>query len=165
MPSDGFQCQVRGGPENQGSLTRGFPEEAKVEPRPSKEDEKKKGSVFHVEAAECAEEQARKQPCGQGLKEVQCGWVTAWADLKRAKTRSRHRQPACYLKEFELHGKSMGSYRNGLEKVQMIKLLISGKQIEEAKNVGTKIIWWKVTALDKDRSSGDGETQRKPSAL
>lgn len=37
-----------------------------MESRPSKEDEKKKGSVFHVEAPECAEEQARKQPYGQG---------------------------------------------------------------------------------------------------
>ena len=60
-------------------------------------------------------------PMVKELKEAQCGWVTACADLKRAKTRSRHRQLACYLKEFELHGRSMGSYRNGLEKVQMIK--------------------------------------------
>lgn len=76
--------QVRGGPENQGTLTWGFPEEAKVEPRPSKEDEEKKGSVFHVEATECAEEEARKQSMVKELKAAQCGWVTAYADLKRA---------------------------------------------------------------------------------
>lgn len=50
----------RGRPENQGTLTRGFPEEVKTEPKPGKGDERKKRSVFHAEAAECAETQRQE---------------------------------------------------------------------------------------------------------
>lgn len=73
--SNGFQCQVRGRPENQGTLTRGFPEEVKAEPKSGKGDERKKRSVFHAEAAECAETwRQESSPMVKELKEVQCSW-------------------------------------------------------------------------------------------
>lgn len=58
----------------------------KAEPRPRKEGERKKTSVFHAAAAECAEAQRQESsPMFKELRKVQCSWLTAWEDLKRAK--------------------------------------------------------------------------------
>lgn len=133
LPSNSCQCQVRGRQENQGPLTRGFPEDMKAEPRPGKGDERKKRSVFPGEATECAETSKQESsPTIKELREVQCSWVTAWADLNRAKAEAGNSQPTYYLKEFELHGRSVGSSKNGLERTQLIKELVFGKWIQEA---------------------------------
>lgn len=76
-------------------MTQGFPEEVTAEPRHGKEDERKKRSV----AAEYEAQKQESSPTVKELRKVQCGWVTAWEDLKKSQRWSRkrasHRPPTC----------------------------------------------------------------------